>query len=273
MTGQDKTPWWVVDPSTPSVARIYDYYLGGKDNFASDRQAAEKIISLAPNIRDIARINRAFLGRVVRTLAESGIRQFLDIGTGLPTQENVHQVAQRVAPESRVVYVDNDPIVLVHARALLDENRLTRVVSADLRDPRSILDHREVRAHLDFDQPLAVLLLAVLHFITDDAECHRIVGTLRDALPGGSHLVISHGTLGDLSEEEMRQAREVYTTTPAGGATPRSDAQIRSFFTGFELLEPGLVPLHEWRPDPWAPEPDPAVKDGIGAVGAVGRLP
>ncbi|GII63993.1 hypothetical protein Skr01_40780 [Sphaerisporangium krabiense] len=270
MTERERAHPWVVDPTTPSVARMYDYYLGGKDNFAADREAAEKIIKLVPNAREIARANRAFLRRSVRVMVESGIDQFLDIGTGLPTQENVHQVAQRVNPDARVAYVDNDPIVLAHARALLADNAGTVVVSADMRDPRGIVDHPEVRAHLDLDRPVGLLLLAILHFVVDDAESVQIVRTLRGAMAPGSTLAISHITPGDLSEEDIRRGRDVYTSTATGGIVPRTHARIRSYFEGFELLAPGVVPVEEWRPDPETvilPH-----RGGIGFMGAVGLL-
>ena len=164
-----------IDVTIPSVARMYDYYLGGKDNFAADREAAGKIIAAVPSARDSARRNREFLGRAVRFAAESGIRQFLDIGAGLPTQENVHQVALRTAPDSRVVYVDNDPIVLVHGRALLADNRQTTVIQGDLHDPDAILNDPKLTAHLDLDRPMAVLLVAILHFIPDEDEATNIV--------------------------------------------------------------------------------------------------
>src|SRR6201991_3158168 len=170
MTEHEQAPAGV-DVTVPSVARMYDYLLGGKDNFPADREAAAHIAQLSPNAKEIARANRAFLGRAVATAAaEGGIRQFLDIGTGLPTQENVHQVAGRVSPGSRVVYVDFDPIVLVHARALLAETADTIVVQGDMRDPEAVLGHPEIPRHLDFGQPLAVLMVAVLHFIPDDDQ-------------------------------------------------------------------------------------------------------
>ncbi|MBB2910811.1 hypothetical protein FHS43_002074 [Streptosporangium becharense] len=238
-----------IDPAVPSVARIYDYLLGGKDNFASDRTAAEKIIELTPNVRDGVRSNRRFLRRAVRFLASTGIRQFLDIGAGLPTQENVHQVALGVAPESRVVYVDNDPIVLVHGRALLADNRQTIVVNGDLRDPKAILDDPQVSGHIDLDRPVGLLMLAVLHFVPEDDTAERIVATLRDRLAPGSGMAISHLSFGDLDEDKVREGRELYSRTSAGSATPRSHAQIMRFFDGFELVEPGLVSTDDWRPE------------------------
>ncbi len=267
---EEQAPAWVVDPGTPSVARMYDYYLGGKDNFAADREAAEKIISILPNAREVARTNRAFLVRAVRHLARSGIRQFLDIGTGLPTQENVHQVAQAEAPESRVVYVDNDPIVLAHARALLADNPRSIVIDGDMRKPESILDHPGVLTHLDFTRPVALIMLAVLHFVTDDAEAARVVGAFREPLAPGSHLVVSHITQGDLDEDAVRRGRDVYTATTAGGIVPRTAAQVRCFLDGLHVLEPGVVPLDRWRPETvefeWNGMPGGDILGGVGLV-------
>jgi hypothetical protein len=186
-----------VDVSRPHAARMYDYYLGGKNHFAADRKLADKVLASMPAARTAARENRAFMGRAVRFLAEeAGIRQFLDIGTGLPATGSVHEIAQAVAPAARVVYVDNDPLVLAHARALLSSSPegKTAYVHADLRDPAAILANRAVRAVLDFDQPVAVMLVAVLHFILDEDQPARIVATLLDSLPPGSYLVASHGT-------------------------------------------------------------------------------
>ncbi|GAA3826427.1 SAM-dependent methyltransferase [Sphaerisporangium flaviroseum] len=259
-----------VDPFTPSVARIYDYYLGGKDNFAADREAAEKIIEILPNVRDVARENREFLIRTVTYLSEQGIRQFLDVGAGLPTQRNVHQVAQELAPESRVVYVDNDPIVLTHAHALLAQNDRVVALRADMRDPQALIDHPEVREHLDFTQPVAILLLGVLHFIPDDAEAMKIVSTFRSALKPGGHLVISHGSIGPLSEDQDREGQEVFSRTSAPGVTSRTPEQVVTFFEGLELADPGVVPLQDWRPAVHLS----LVKPGeAGAVGGVGRVP
>ncbi|GLW10679.1 hypothetical protein Misp01_58070 [Microtetraspora sp. NBRC 13810] len=238
-----------IDPNVPSVARIYDFLLGGKDNFAADRAAAAKLMELTPNVREGVRANRRFLSRAVRFLTQSGIRQFLDIGAGLPTQENVHQVALRAAPDSRVAYVDNDPIVLTHGRALLADNDRTIVVHGDLRDPGAVLDDPLISGHLDFDRPVAVLLLAVLHFIPDDGVAEKIVATLRQRLAPGSALAITHLSFGDLDENQVREGRELYTRTSAGSATPRSAGQIVRFFDGFELVEPGLVPPEAWRPE------------------------
>ncbi|MFC0863638.1 SAM-dependent methyltransferase [Sphaerimonospora cavernae] len=255
-----------VDPTVPSVARIYDYLLGGKDNFASDRAAAEKLIALTPNAREGVQANRRFLSRAVRLMCENGVRQFLDIGTGLPTQENVHQVALRAAPESRIVYVDNDPIVLSHGRALLEDNAQTIVVDGDMREPEAILDDPRVTGHIDFDQPVGLLMLAVLHFVPEDEDAERIVKTLRDRLAPGSGMAISHLSYGDLDEEQIREGRALYQKTSAGSATPRSYAGIMTFFDGFDLVEPGLVPTEEWRPE----EGEPHLPRLPGVVGFAG---
>ncbi|MCG5214658.1 SAM-dependent methyltransferase [Streptosporangium sp. KLBMP 9127] len=258
-----------VDPTIPSVARMYDYYLGGKDNFAVDREAAEKIIEILPNVRDIARENRDYLVRVVTYLSDQGIRQFLDIGAGLPTQRNVHQVAQDLAPDSRVVYVDNDPIVLVHARAILAENADVIAVGADMRLPKELLDHPEIRAHLDFSRPVAILMLGVLHFIPDDAEAMSIVEVVKASLGPGSHMVVSHGTLGELSEEQKREGAQVISRTSAPGATSRSPAQVLAFFDGLTLVEPGVVALQDWHPEVTLSVVAPGQ---AGALGGVGRV-
>ncbi|WP_186403748.1 SAM-dependent methyltransferase [[Actinomadura] parvosata] len=240
VTEQEHAPAGV-DPAVPSVARIYDYLLGGKDNFASDREAAAQILRLSPNAKEVARANRAFMGRAVRAIARKGVRQFLDIGTGLPTQENVHQVAAQVAPGTRVVYVDNDPIVLVHARALLAETADTIVVEGDMREPKAILTHPEILQHLDLRRPTAVLLMAVLHFIPDDDQVRDILRIVREALPSGSYLVISHVTEGRLDGRAVGAGREVYRRTSTGNVTPRSREVIAGFFDGLEMVEPGLV--------------------------------
>ncbi|MEU4542384.1 SAM-dependent methyltransferase [Nonomuraea dietziae] len=266
---EERTPAGI-DPSVPSAARIYDYFLGGKDNFAADREAAEKIIALGDqmdyDIRALVRANRAFLGRAVRELADAGVRQFLDLGTGLPTRENVHQIAE----EARVVYVDNDPLVLVHARALLEDNRRTIAVAGDLREPREILDDPAVRAHLDFDQPVAILALAVLHFFPDDEQVAGIVSTLRDGLPSGGYLVISHGYATRGEAEKVAESRAVYSRTAAGDIVQRDPAHLARLMEGFELLEPGVVPVESWRPraDQYPGDPDRS-----GYLAAVGRKP
>ncbi|GAA3205986.1 SAM-dependent methyltransferase [Nonomuraea helvata] len=270
MTEVERAPAGV-DPTVPSVARMYDYLLGGKDNFAADREAAARIIQLSPNAKEVAQADRAFLGRAVRAVAESGIRQFLDIGTGLPTQENVHQVAGRVSPGSRVVYVDNDPIVLVHARALLAETADTIVVEGDMRDPKAILGHPQITRHLDFERPVAVLLVAVLHFVPDDDQAQSIVSSIREALPAGSHLIISHVTTGELDNEAVGEGREVYSKTRAGNVTPRTREQIAGFFEGLQMLEPGLVSTTDWRAEDVL-DPSLAGPGGADILCGVGRV-
>jgi hypothetical protein len=246
---------------------MYDYYLGGKDNYPADQQAAAEVIKRAPEIRDIARVNRAFLGRAVRYLAEEeGIRQFLDIGTGIPTAGNVHEVAGRVAPGSRVVYVDNDPIVNVHANALLTGGGTTGIVLADARDPAAILANPTVRQLIDFNEPVALLLIALLHFVRDDEDPEGIVATLRDALPPGSFLALSHVT-GDFRSDAAASAVDVYKNATSSG-TLRNHEQIMKFFSGFDLVEPGLVQPPLWRPE----EEPPLNLDKLWIYSGVGRL-
>lgn len=260
---------WVrrgIDVNTPSVARLYDYYLGGKDNFAADRAAAEEILSVAPELRMAARENRAFLGRAVRLMAETGIEQFLDIGTGLPTRGNVHEVAHRIAPDARVAYVDNDPIVLVHARALLRGSRdEVMVTSGDLRQPEEILKSPEIHDHLDFSKPIAVLLVAVMHFITESDDPRRIIATLRDAVPSGSYLVLSHGTR-DSRAAAVDRGIKVYERADSP-LVLRSRQEILDLFDGFELVDPGLVWLPGWRPEGYPRYDDPSRALIMGGVG------
>ena len=240
----------------PHPARVYDFLLGGKDNFAADRAAAEQGMKANPNSRIPPRENRAFLRRAVAYLArEAGIRQFLDIGTGIPTSPNVHEVAQAITPEARIVYVDNDPIVLAHARALLTSGPTGRTayIDADLRDVESILKSPELGRTLDLDQPVGLLLIAILHFIGDDGDPYGIVRRLVQALPPGSCLALSHLT-GDYEPAAWAGVTEVFRKQ---GVTMRvrSRAEIERFFTGLDLVEPGLVPVHRWRAEA---EPPPA---------------
>jgi SAM-dependent methyltransferase len=238
-----------IDTGTAHPARMYDYYLGGHDNYEVDRIAAEEVISIVPAIREMARANRAFLGRAVRFLAAQGVRQFLDIGTGIPGPGNTNEVAQQVAPDARVVYVDNDPIVLAHARALLADHdpEHTTVIRADLRDPEAILDYGLVRSVLDFDQPIGVLLVAVLHFVADRDDPIGIVRTLMSAVPPGSYLVVSHGT-GDFNPEAAAAAVRTYDRTGAP-IVARSKEQVLEFFADLDVVEPGIVQVPWWRPD------------------------
>ncbi|WP_433325279.1 SAM-dependent methyltransferase [Spirillospora sp. CA-294931] len=234
------------DVDVPNAARMYDYYLGGKDNYAADREAAEKIMALGPS-RDICVANRRFLGRAVRLAAASGIGQFLDLGTGLPTQDNVHQVAKRVDSGARVVYVDSDPMVLAHARALRALDATTAVIHRDIRDPDGVLGHPEVERLIDFDAPVAVLFVAVLHCLTDAEDPWTVVRRLTARMVPGSLLIISHLT-DDAHPEVGAAAREVYENATAP-LVHRSQAAISRFFDGFELLEPGVTTVNRWRPD------------------------
>jgi hypothetical protein len=243
------------DTSVANQARIYDYLLGGKDNYAADRAAVDAVLKVAPELGFTARANRAFLGRVVRYLtAQAGIRQFLDIGTGIPTAGNTHQVAQAVAPESRVVYVDYDPVVLAHARALLTSHKAgaTEYVDADLRDTDAILGH--AARLLDFTKPVAVTLLMVLHVIPDSDDPHALVAKVLDSLPSGSYLAVSH--LGsDLLDQEAKQGFEnIVSRSAQQQYIGRSRDEMLRFFEGTDLIEPGLVRVEEWRPDPVAGE-------------------
>ncbi|NEA66552.1 SAM-dependent methyltransferase [Streptomyces sp. SID12488] len=245
-----------IDTTKAHPARVYDVFLGGKDNYEADRNAAAAALAANPRGYLDVRHNRDFMRRAVTAMAtDEGVRQFLDIGTGLPTQDNVHQIAQRIAPDTRVVYVDNDPIVLAHARALLTsgpEGR-TDYIDADLADPAQILEH--ARKTLDFDQPIALVLAAVLHFVAEP-EAYDIVRDLVDALPSGSRLVLSHLT-EDLNPENIRAVQRTYTER---GFTfvLRSRAEVERFFeeNGLTLDEPDVVPAHHWRPDDGAPVPE-----------------
>jgi hypothetical protein len=237
------------DARVAHPARVYDYWLGGKDNFEADRIAGEATIAAYPAIRASARANRAFLARSVRYLAaEQGIRQFLDIGTGLPTANNTHEVAQSIAPECRIVYVDNDPLVLSHARALLTSSPegVTAYLDADLRDTHEIIER--AAGTLDFAQPVAVMLLAILHYIPDLDEAQRIVARLVGAVPPGSYLAISHAA-SDISPEEMAEMiRRMNEHLAEGNHVGRPRHVVAQFFDGLDLAEPGVVKVTEWRP-------------------------
>jgi SAM-dependent methyltransferase len=255
-----------IDTATPNVARIYDYLLGGKDNFAADREAARQLIEAIPDVAAIARDNRSFLGRVVRYLVtEAGIRQFLDLGGGLPTQANVHELAQGVAPETRVVYVDIDPVVASHGRALLASGDQVGMVLGDLRDPASILHHPDVTRLLDLTRPAAVLCTSTLHFIADEADPHKVIAEYRDHLAPGSCLAISHGTLEEDPEGEGGKAEGVYRQA-SSQLHVRPLPEVLRFFDGFELVDPGLTWITEWRPEPGtAPTGRPhSMRGGVG---------
>jgi O-methyltransferase involved in polyketide biosynthesis len=246
----DGTAGTAIDTTVPHSARIWNYWLGGKDNYAVDRQAGEQTIAVLPEIVDIARASRQFLVRVVRYLAaDAGIRQFLDIGTGLPTVNNTHQVAQQIAPESRVVYVDNDPLVLVHARALLTTSPegATDYIEADARDVDTIL--KGAAATLDFTRPVAITMLGILPFIGDDNDAKAIVTRLLAAVPTGSYLAITHST-SEVSGERVIEAVRQWNQVAPAPYRLRSPEQIAAFFEGLELIEPGVVPCPRWRPEP-----------------------
>ena len=248
-------PNWLpqeINTNEAHPARVYDYWLGGKDNFPADRALAEHIMQAIPTMRAMAAANRAFLTRAVRYLAaEAGIRQFLDIGTGIPTSPNVHEVAQAVAPDARVVYVDNDPIVLAHARALLKSQNIgeTAFILADLHEPQAIVDHPTLGATLDLTQPVAVMMVAVLMYFrdTEDPNPYGMVSTLLEPMPSGSYLAVTHPT-ADFDPQAMAGA--VAAAEQAGVTlVPRSRAETEAFFTGLELVEPDVVPVLAWRPD------------------------
>ncbi|MGH3906792.1 MAG: SAM-dependent methyltransferase [Pseudonocardiaceae bacterium] len=247
-SGQDQPP--DIDTSQPHTARVWNYWLGGKDNYPVDREVGEQVVAVMPDIADAARNDRGFLVRAVRYLAgEVGIRQFLDVGTGLPTANNTHEVAQGTAPECRIVYVDNDPLVLVHARALLTSTPegVTDYIPADLRDPETIL--AEAARTLDFTQPIALMLLGILNHIIDGDEARAIVNRLLDALPSGSYLVMSHPT-AEVRGEEVLEAMRLWNESGATPITARSRLELTHFFDCLELLEPGLVSVSRWRPEP-----------------------
>lgn len=239
-----------LNTEVPHSARLWNYWLGGKDNFVADRAAGDEISRRFPSILDLAHADREFLARVVRFLvAEQGIRQILDIGAGLPTASNTHEVAQSIAPQTRIVYVDNDPMVLVHARALLTSHPAgaTHYIDADLNDPESIL--REAATILDFTEPVAVMLLGIVHFILDAERARAVIGRFVDALPSGSFLTIAHGC-HDFNRAETDDIVSFWNERGTPKIVYRSSAEIVRFFDGLELLEPGLVPCNQWRPDP-----------------------
>jgi SAM-dependent methyltransferase len=259
-----------IDTSVAHPARRYNYWLGGKDHFAADRESGDLLAAAFPTARIAALENRDFLRRSVRRLAEAGVRQFLDIGTGLPVPDNTHEIAQRIAPESRVMYVDNDPLVMAYARALTvgSPQGRTGYLEADLREPETILEHPDVREVLDFGRPVALLLVAVLHFVHDDDRAGSIVARLLDALPAGSHLVASNLTMDFAGPEQIAMHERLY-------ASGRSDARARTkqefgaFFAGLEVVEPGIVAVSDWHPD--RPADQRPTAGEVAIYGAVGR--
>lgn len=264
---------WVptgVDTGRANVARVYDALLGGSHNFAADRDVASALLSIAPNARDGARENRAFLGRAVRFLADAGVRQFLDVGSGVPTEGNVHEIAEEVAPGSRVVYVDVDPVAIAHSKAILAGNDRARIVQADLREPERILADPEVTGLIDFSEPVGLLLVAVLHFITDEEDPAGIVRRFAGALAPGSHLALSHFTTDGNPPQVLRAVEKLYTRASAP-AVPRDRAGIEAFFDGFELVEPGVTFVSAWRPT--GPSPFDDAPERSGGYAGVGRKP
>ena len=257
-----------IDTTRPHSARMYDYLLGGKNNFAADRETAEKALRSWGTVRTAARENRAFLGRAVRFLvAEAGIRQFLDIGTGLPSANNVHEVAQGLVPSCRVVYVDNDPIVLAHARALLTSSPegKTAYIHADLREPEKILADPVTTATLDFSQPVALMLVAVLHFVPDEAQPRRIVDTLLDALPSGSYLVATHVT-PEHDPEGVGGLERTYQAAGLPAQARVADDFAELAFRGLDMVDPGLVLVSEWRPAAGSVRPPASEVNWYGAI-------
>ncbi|MDW8810605.1 SAM-dependent methyltransferase [Streptomyces scabiei] len=259
-----------IDTSKPHPARMYDWYLGGKDNYPVDEAMGRQMLALDPRVPVMAQVNRAFMHRSTRWLAENGVRQFLDIGTGIPTEPNLHQVAQRVAPDASVVYCDNDPIVLAHAAALLrgtPEGR-TEYLQADVRDPHAIIEG--ATKVLDLTRPVALSLIALLHFVSDQDGAHTLVERLMSQLPSGSYLVVTHAT-ADFTPEESKAATE---KLKAAGVTLalRSREEFTRFFDGLELVDPGVEVPHHWHPE--LGEPVPGQEDGvIPGYGAAARKP
>ncbi|WP_433393310.1 SAM-dependent methyltransferase [Micromonospora sp. KLBMP9576] len=262
-----------IDTSVAHPARRYNYWLGGKDNFQADRDSGDAVAASFPTIRTAALENRRFLRRAVRHLArEAGIRQFLDIGTGIPTADNTHEVAQAIAPQSRVVYVDNDPIVLAHARALLTSSPegATAYIDADLRDPERILRHPDLLRTIDLSQPVGLMLIAILHFVADDDDPYALVARLLDALPPGSYLAASHATHDYLPPPVVQEAKAAARGEgPHGLINLRSRAEFAEFFGGLELVEPGVTSVAEWRAED-APQPRPSAAE-VSMYAAVAR--
>ena len=260
-----------IDLDRPSVARVYDYYLGGAHNFAADRAAAKQVLDAMPELKGVVLTNRAFLRRAVRYLTSIGVRQFLDLGSGIPTVGNVHEVASQTDPGTRVVYVDHDSVAVAHGRALLADNPQVRMLQADVRDPADVLGSAEVKDLLDLSEPVAVLMIAVLHFVPEDQDPTAIIAGYRDALVSGSHLALSHaGVEEDDDIPGWQQARTLYDQR-VSPMTYRSRAQVSALFAGWELVDPGVVRLPLWRPE----SPDEVAENAAAFPGyaAVGRLP
>ncbi|MFC4005206.1 SAM-dependent methyltransferase [Prauserella oleivorans] len=265
----------VIDTSKPSVARVYDCFLGGKDNYEVDRQVFAQIDSVAPQMKELARSGREWLIRATRFLAgPAGMDQFLDLGAGLPSAENTHQTAQRVNPDARVVYVDNDPVVAAHGRALLEENELTHLVMADLTKPDEVLGHPEIVQHLELDRPFVLMQCSTLHHVPDSEKPHDIMRRYVEALPSGSYVALIHfhdPQDGGEGTELARFVEDVFARGDMGSGYFRTREQIEAYFDGLEVLEPGLVQLNDWWPDGPALNP-PTVADKV-ALAGVARKP
>ncbi|WP_232237743.1 MULTISPECIES: SAM-dependent methyltransferase [Actinoalloteichus] len=265
MTDKQSSLPEAVDVKRPSAARIYDYVLGGSTNFQVDREFADRALARFPGARMVAMLNRSFLRRSVQFCLDQGIRQFLDIGSGIPTVGNVHEVARKIDPGTRVVYADNEPVAIAHSRQLLQDDPLTTAILADVRDPRVLLADPEVRKLLDFEQPVAVLMVALLHFVPDSDDPAGLVAAYRDVMAPGSMLVLSHGTTDGVPE--VAALAEQYKES-ANPATMRGRDEITAMLAGFEIMSPGVVFTAAWRPDQ---EPVEALPEQSGAYAAVGR--
>ncbi|WP_329303000.1 SAM-dependent methyltransferase [Streptomyces sp. NBC_00659] len=264
-------PAWAprsIDISVPSVSRIYDYYLGGSHNFEVDREAARKAMEFMPGLPKVMQANRAFMRRAVRYAAGEGIDQFLDIGSGIPTFGNVHEIAQAARPGARVVYVDHDPVAVAHSQAVLRGNEDADVVAADLLKPQEILVSHPVQRLIDLNRPVALLLVAILHFVEDADDPYRAVAELRDALAPGSMLVVTHASFEGipLSREQAEGTVDVYKDI-RNPLIMRTREEIARFFEGYDMVEPGLVPMPDWRPDTASEDEDPYSFSGFGGVG------
>ncbi len=257
-----------VDLTRPNAARVYDVYLGGAHNFEVDREFARQAKRLLPDVDVVARMNRRFLQRVVRELARDGVDQFLDLGSGIPTVGNVHEIAQALNPEAKVVYVDNETVAVAHSQLILEDNPSATVVDADIRDPKLVLENPETTRVLDFSRPVAVIMCTILHFISDDADPFAIVRTYRDALASGSYLAISHGTTDN--RPDLQAFGDSYQRT-ANPVTLRPHAQVERFFEGFDLIDPGLVFTPQWRPE--SPKDVGEEPERSGVYAGVGRKP
>jgi O-methyltransferase involved in polyketide biosynthesis len=265
-------PNWVpadLDVDRPNAARIYDYFLGGSHNLAADREVARQIIELVPDVPLIAQANRAFLRRAVRYCVDAGIRQFIDLGSGIPTVGNVHDVAQRVAPDCRVVYVDMEPVAVAHSRVILEGNDRVTVLQTDIRDTDRILTDPKLLALVDLSQPVGILMVSVLPFIPDTDEVATMIGRYRDAVASGSHLAVSHGS-AEARPDDIERVHQFYRKTPTP-AVVRTRPEMEKLFEGFEFVDPGLVYVQEWRPD-WLGEVEDH-PERTGLYVAVGRKP